>query len=1039
VKLRFSPSRVALAYIALSVLALGLFAVPLWYGYRANIGTFRAYVPGDEVQRLVDLFHHEGASALASEIESKARSTPRDEVILFADSSNALLAGNLPAWPAEVPAAPGSYGLVISLGGGTTMRVVASHVTLPGGYQLLMGRESVRFESLVERFWYGIGGAVAIVLALGAAFAWQLRRSLLSEVNEISRSAAAIVQGDLSRRLPARGSSAELDTLAQTVNGMLEQLARAQRRSEVYLAEAQRLSHTGSFSWRPATGELNWSEETFRILGYSADPQPTLDLARRRIHPDDLALCKEAARRATREEGEFELEHRLLMPGGAVKHLRVVGHTALDESGKPAEVRGAVMDVTAERLAQRDLEVALRDIKASEAELRRIIDTIPMQVWCALPDGSTEFQNRRWLEYSGLSAEQARGWGWRDAVHPQDVDAYTDRWLAIHASQAPGESEARFRRFDGEYRWFLSRVAPVHDERGKVVKWYGANADIEDRKHAEALLAGEKRLLEMVARGTPAPQILDALCRFVEQTAPGCLCGITLVDPGGTRLEHGAAPSLPASYNDGIHGRPVNVDSGPCAMAAFLKEQVITPDIAAETRWKEYEWCAHALAHGLRACWSTPILSSTGKALGAFALYFREPRSPAPQHLGLIEQLTHLASIALERAEAEQALRRSERQRRQAQRLEAMGTLAGGIAHDFNNILGAILGFGEMALRDASKGTRLRRDLDSVMAAGERGRALVERILAFSRSGVGERVPVHVEKVVREALDLLEAKLPEGIRVEARLEAGRAAMLGDPTQVHQVLMNLGMNAMQAMGSGGTLSVTLDVSHLDAARAATIGTVAAADYVVLKVADTGSGIEPEIVERIFDPFFSTKGVSVGTGLGLSLVHGIVTEVGGAIEVASKPGAGSAFTVYLPRAGDAADAPEDAEPSMPRGNRERVLVVDDEEPLVRLATRTLEELSYLPVGFTSSLAALDAFRAAPANFDAVITDERMPGLSGSALIREVRLLRSSIPIVLMSGYTGGLVHSRALESGADEVLQKPLKARELATSLARVLRP
>ena len=384
--------------------------------------------------------------------------------------------------------------------------------------------------------------------------------------------------------------------------------------------------------------------------------------------------------------------------------------------------------------------------------------------------------------------------------------------------------------------------------------------------------------------------------------------------------------------------------------------------------------------------------------------------------------------------------RRLEARLRQAQRLEAMGTLAGGIAHDFNNILGAILGYGERALRDAGKGSPLRHDLDSIMAAGERGRALVERILAFTRSGLGERVAVHVEKVVREALDLLAAKLPEGIRVKADLRAGPAAMLGDPTQVHQILMNLGTNAVQAMGPGGTLSISLDAVRFERTRSATIGIVEAADYVVLTVTDTGSGIAPEIIERIFDPFFTTKDVGTGTGLGLSLVHGIVTELGGAIDVASTPGAGSAFTVYLPRSGEveAFDKNEE-ELAMPRGDGQRVLIVDDEEPLVRLATRTLEELGYAPTGFTSSTAALAAFRADPQRFDALITDERMPGMSGSALIREVRCIRDRMPIVLMSGYVGGAIASNAREAGAEEVLKKPLSARELATSLARVLEP
>jgi len=204
-----------------------------------------------------------------------------------------------------------------------------------------------------------------------------------------------------------------------------------------------------------------------------------------------------------------------------------------------------------------------------------------------------------------------------------------------------------------------------------------------------------------------------------------------------------------------------------------------------------------------------------------------------------------------------------------------------------------------------------------------------------------------------------------------------------------------------------------------------------------VADTGTGIAREIIDRIFDPFFTTKEVGTGTGLGLSLVHSIVTELGGAIDVASVPGEGSEFTVYLPRSGDAAESDEGEELAMPRGGGQRVLIVDDEEPLAGLATRTLEELGYVPTGFTSSTAALAAFRANPERFDAMITDERMPGMTGSALIREVRGIRREIPILLMSGYLGADIVRRARDAGADELLKKPVSARELATSLARVL--
>jgi CheY-like chemotaxis protein len=324
------------------------------------------------------------------------------------------------------------------------------------------------------------------------------------------------------------------------------------------------------------------------------------------------------------------------------------------------------------------------------------------------------------------------------------------------------------------------------------------------------------------------------------------------------------------------------------------------------------------------------------------------------------------------------------------------------------------------------------------MVAGERGRALVERVLTFSRSAVSERLPVHVEGVVREALAMVSANLPSSVTMHAKLHAGRAAVLGDATQVHQVVVNLATNAIQAMPAGGTLRIELAAERVEQPRAATIGGCGAGEYVVLTVADAGVGIAPEIVDRIFDPFFTTKEVGTGTGLGLSLVHGIVTDLGGAIDVASAPGAGTTFTVYLPRSGDAAQLSEEEESALPRGDGQRVLIVDDEEPLVQVATRALVDLGYAPIGFTSSAAALEAFRADPQRFDALITDERMPEMSGSALIREVRSTRSSMPVVLMTGYLEATAGEAPLAMGVDEVLKKPLLARDLATSLARVLR-
>ena len=219
-------------------------------------------------------------------------------------------------------------------------------------------------------------------------------------------------------------------------------------------------------------------------------------------------------------------------------------------------------------------------LRQSESRLRTIIDTIPTIAWCSLPDGSGEYWNRQWHDYTGLSPEAARGWGWQTVIHPKDVGVLTDRWRTDLAAGRPGEVEGRLRRFHGEYRWFLFRYEPLRDETGDIVNWYGTNTDIEDRKRAEALLAGEKRLLEMVAGGHSMPEILEALCQLVESTTSGCYCSVVLVDPSGTRLEHGAAPSLPASFITSIIGRPVNVDSGPCAMAAYLNEQVIAADLS---------------------------------------------------------------------------------------------------------------------------------------------------------------------------------------------------------------------------------------------------------------------------------------------------------------------------------------------------------------------------------------------------------------------------------------------------------------------------
>ncbi len=318
-----------------------------------------------------------------------------------------------------------------------------------------------------------------------------------------------------------------------------------------------------------------------------------------------------------------------------------------------------IADVSEQYQTREDLEKALNESRKSEAQLRKIIDTIPTLAWCNLPDGSNEFLNQRWHDYTGLSPEEALDWGWKAAIHPEDLPILTQKWEALRDADKPWECEVRLRRFDGAFRSFLFRVEPFRCEAREAVRWYGTATDIEDHKRAEDLAAGEKLLLEMVTSGYSMPGILEALCRFVESATSGCYCSVVLVDPSGTRLEHGAAPSLPASFITSIIGRPVNAESGPCATAAYLNEQVIAADLTTETRWEAYEWCPMALAHGVRACWSTPIRSAAGEVLGAFAIYYAEPRTPTRRDQALIDQFTHIASITVERERSQTSLTRA--------------------------------------------------------------------------------------------------------------------------------------------------------------------------------------------------------------------------------------------------------------------------------------------------------------------------------------------------------------------------------------------
>ena len=283
------------------------------------------------------------------------------------------------------------------------------------------------------------------------------------------------------------------------------------------------------------------------------------------------------------------------------------------------------------------------------------VDAIPTLAWAARPDGSAEFLNRRWLDYSGLSAEEASNWGWTAALHTEDRDRLLDFWRHLLASGEAGEIEARLRRYDGEYRWFLFRIEPVRDNHGNIFKWYGANTDIEDRKRAEALLAAEKRTLEMIANGASLADILERLCDTIDAHGPKIRSAVMLMDADRMHLRPAAGPRLPKGWIEAITPLKIGPCIGSCGTAASLKQRVIVSDIATDPLWIDYRDAA--LSYGLRAAWSQPLISKNQEVLGTFCLYYAEPRSASETDLRLIEGADHIAVIAIEGERSQEALR----------------------------------------------------------------------------------------------------------------------------------------------------------------------------------------------------------------------------------------------------------------------------------------------------------------------------------------------------------------------------------------------
>jgi signal transduction histidine kinase/ActR/RegA family two-component response regulator len=471
-----------------------------------------------------------------------------------------------------------------------------------------------------------------------------------------------------------------------------------------------------------------------------------------------------------------------------------------------------------------------------------------------------------------------------------------------------------------------------------------------------------------------------------------------------------------------------------CLKTSEPHDYVHVPRVAALPEGPE-KACLQAA--GIRSWLSIPIAHSD-RLIGFGLATTVTEKQWSPDDIALLRTAAEIFANAIARVSHETEREMLETRLRKAQRLEAIGTLAGGIAHEFNNILGAILGYGEMALLALRRHSIAHRHIEQIMKAGERAQGVIDQVLAFSRQPARHYRPMHAQPVVAEAIDFIQASLPATIVVKAHLEAEGVAMLGDPTELQQVVMNLCTNAAQAMDGRGQLAIELSRVDVTGELVLSHGNLPLGSYLRLSVRDTGHGIEPAILERIFEPFFTTKAVGSGSGLGLSTVHGIVTQQGGALDVESAPGRGATFTAYFPQTEEpVVEERQPSEETVPYGQGETILLVDDERPLVLLGEEMLAAIGYEPVGFDKSPAALAAFRADPDRFDLVVTDEVMPVMSGTEFAVALHEIRPELPIILVTGYAGHIKSHQLQAAGIREVLRKPLRSASLSFCLARQL--
>ena len=648
---------------------------------------------------------------------------------------------------------------------------------------------------------------------------------------------------------------------------------------------------------------------------------------------------------------------------------------------------------------------AEENLRESEQNYRLLVENLPGTVFKGYKDWSIEFFDNTIEIFTGYSVDEFNSgrMKWIDIVIEEDIDTAKLSFIQALKTTKSYIREYRIKSNIESIHWIQERGQIVFNNKGEIEYVNGVFFDVTDRKQAkEALRESEERFRFLAEKMADIIWTvnLDFQTTYVSPSIEKIL-GFTPEERKQQPLEEMITP-----------------ESLKRVQIMFLEE--LRRD---ETGNADPDRSVSIEVEYYRKDGSTVWMENSVKAMR--------------DNSGAIDGLYGVSRDITERKIAEEEKTKLQSQLQQVQKMESIGTLAGGIAHDFNNILGIIVGNTELAMDDIPEWNPARHNLEEIRTASIRARDMVKQIMAFSRQSKEEMKPVRIGPIIKESLKLLRSSIPTTIEIYQNISSNSDTVRANPTQINQILINLCTNAAHAMGEkGGVLEVRLEDFELDVEAAIHYHDLSSGKYVRLTVSDTGTGIEPKVLERIFDPYFTTKEVGEGSGMGLSVVHGIVKIHGGGLSVMSEPGKGTIFHILLPCLEDEPEPEVKISIEMPKG-REKILFVDDEKAMVNAIQPIIERLGYKVTARTSSIEALEVFRANPGRFDLVITDFTMPNMSGMELAKALLKLQSDIPIILCTGYSEHINEDKAKASGVSAFLMKPVVLDEIAHIIRKVL--